>query len=325
MAITFRRAKEILARYAGSGGLCPTNPQVEAFTKEVLDYMLISGHFGSEHKFCFCAQKGCITLPYELETPLKVKIDNVVGTVWDRWYEFHQTKYLEGCLPADDALREDPNYYPTVYDMPDGGARVGVIGTCDEAEDAHVVVKGLDLSGRQIITDHQGEQVIGEYLSIKKGQLRYTNASFSQITEVYKTKTVGYVTLMWTRPIDGSTGFLADYTPLDETPRYRRFRLTASCWNSRDTNVKVSLLGRIRLKPYYADNDLIPFDNTYTLSLAGQAVNANYNTQPDLAVAKDKQLTELIGRETEHKTIENGQPLEVWRPTSAGSIRNIIQ
>lgn len=323
MPITYGRAKEILARYVATGGVCPTNPLVDNFVREVLDYMLVSGHFGSEHKFCFCAQNGCITLPYELETPLKIKIDGQVGSVWDRWFEFHQTKYLENCIPASNALEEDPNYYPTVYDVPHGGARVGVMGTVNEAEDAHVIVKGIDLTGREIITDHQGNQIIGEYLSIKCGTIRYTNASFSKITGIFKTKTVGYTTLYWVHPGNNLKGFLSDYSPLEELPQYRRFKLTSACWRG-EPIVKVSILGKIRLKPYYADNDIIPFDNTYTLNLAGQAVNANYNTAPDLAIAKDKQLTEIIGRENEHKKIENGQPIEFYHPTSAGAIRNII-
>jgi hypothetical protein len=322
MAILWSRAKEILSRYVGTGGACATNPEVDQFVREVLEYLLISGEYGNEHKFCFCAQQGCITLPYELETPLKVKIDNRIGTVWDRWFEFHQTKYLEDCQPAGTALIEDPNYYPTIYNIPSAGARFGVIGTCQEDEGAHVVVKGIDATGREIFTVHNGEQVSGEYVSIRKGYLTVTNAMFARIDAVVKSKTKGYVQAYWVNPAEGTKGFLADYSPLEEVPQYRRFQLTESCW--RTCNAKVSILGRVRLKEAYADNDLIPFDNILALNLAGQYVNAHYNNAPDLAAAKGKALESVIDKENSHKKIKNGNPIEVFLPTSGGSISNII-
>jgi len=322
MAILWGRAKEILSKYVGTGGVCIDNSAVDSFVRECLEYLLISGEYGNEHKFCFCAQQGCITIPYELETPLKVKIDNRIGTVWDRWFEFHQTKFLEECQPASTALIEDSNYYPTVYNVPTSGARVGVIGTCCEAEDAHVIIKGTDPSGRRIYTFHNGEQISGEYVSIRQGKLTYTQAMFAQVDEVYKTKTIGYVPAFWVNPAEDTKGFLADYSPLEQTPRYRRFLLTENCWRS--CNSKVSVLGRVRLREAYADNDLIPFDNILALNLAGQYVHANYNNEPALAQAKDQALTNVIDKENAHKTIKNGNPIEVFMPTSGGSIGNII-
>lgn len=321
MPLTYKSAKEILSKYAERGGVCADDRRVDLFVREVLDYLLISGHYGSIHKFCFCATRGCFTVPYELETPLKLKIDNEIGNVWDKWYEFHASKVLEACVPAGRALWEDPNYYPTVYDVPVGGARIGTLGTCEEREDAYIIVKGKDLTGREIITMHKGEQVVGEYLSIKKQEIRYTQNTFGQITDIVKTPTAGYVQLLWVRPTANTKGFLADYTPLEEAPQYRRFRITIpGC----PAIAKVSVLGRIRLREKYADNDYIPFDNLYALNLAGQAVNANYNNAPDLAKAKDDMLTTVIEKDNQHHRIQNGQPIEVYPLTSAGAIRNII-
>lgn len=323
MAILWGRAKEILSRYVGTGGACSDNPAVESFTREVLEYLLISGEYGNEHKFAFCAQNGCITVPYELETPLKVKIDGKIGTVWDRWFEFHQTRYLDDCQPAGTALIEDPNYYPIVYSMPAGGARFGVVGTCTEDECSHVIVKGVDPTGREIVTTHKGVQVVGEYVSIRRApELRYTTCMFSRIDAVVKTPTNGYVQAYWINPGAGTKGFLADYSPLETVPQYRRFTLTEACF--RQCIAKVEVLGRIRLKQAYADNDLIPFDNILALNLAGQTVNSYYNHSPDLAVASDRALTTVIDKENAHKKIKNGNPIEVFLPTSGGSVRNII-
>lgn len=321
MPITYKAAKEILSTYVGRGGVCADDPRVDLFTRQVLEYLLVSGSYGNVRKFCFCAVRGCFTIPYELETPLKIKIDGVVGNVWDRWFEFHSTDQLLGCIPADRSIFEDPNQYPTAYDLPPTGGRVGVLGTCTEDVGANVIVKGTDLTGREIVTVHNGNQIVGEYLSIRKGELVYTTAMFAKITAVLKSPTNGYVQLLWVRPDLNLKGFLSDYSPLETTPSYRRYQLTTPCPGE---NVKVSILGRIRLKEAYADNDYIPFDNVYTLQLAGQAVNSNFNNDPATAKAKDTMMLDMVNRENEIKRVNNGTPIEVWIPTSGGAIRNII-
>lgn len=323
MPLTWRQAKEVLARYAGTGGLCDDNPQVESFTREVLEYILLSGSYGNIHKFCFCSVRGCITVPYELEVPLKIKIDGMVGSVWDRFFEFHATPYLADCLPADNTLQEDPNYYPTVYPVPDGGAQIGALGFCNEDCEAHIIVQGKDPTGREIITQHNGEQVVGEYISIKKNVLVYTQCVFGEITGIFKSPTQGYVQLLWIRPTQNLKGFLSDYSPLEERPSYRRFILKPYCGCGQGFH-KVSVLGRVRLKEKYTDNDYIPFSNLYVISLGGQAVNANYNRNPEAAIAADKQMMDMINRENDYKRVENGQPVEVFIPTSSGAIGNIV-
>jgi len=323
MSITWGEAKSLISQYAGRGGKCPTDESINLFVRKVLEYMLVSGEYGNLRKFCFNAVKGCFTVPYELEVPLKIKFDGDVSTVWDKWFEWHNTRNLPGeCLAFDEAAFEDPNYYPTVYDLPSGGAYVGVVGTCLESDDAHIIVQGIDTSGREVFTTHKGAKVSGEYLSIKKGELRYTTQSFSKITGILKTKTNGYTPLYWVRPSSGVKGFLSDYTPLEEKPSYRRYRIKSPrCGNC----VKVSVLGRIRLKSAYADTDFIPFDSLYTLEIAAQAQNANYNNDTATAQAKDTMMQDLITRTNEYKRVQNGQPMEVFYPLSPGTIKNIVQ
>lgn len=324
MPLTYLEAKKLLSQYQGRGGKCPTNDEIDLFIQEVLQYLLFTGQHGSLRKFVFNAIKGCFTVPYELEVPLKVKIDGEVARSWDKWFEWHNTKDLdEGCMPADKALFEDPNYYPTVYDLPANGSRVGVIGVCSEDCDAHVIVQGFHTNGREVFTTHKGAQIKGEYLSVKKGELRYTATHFAKITDVLKTKTHGYVQLLWVQPSDtvNATGFLADYSPTEEKPAYRRYRITSPhCANS----VQISVLGKIRLKAAYADNDYIPFDNIVTLKMAGQYINAQYNSDTQTAAAKDQAVQEMVARENEYKRINNGQPVAFELLTSAGAIKNII-
>ncbi len=320
MPILFGEAKASLSQFYGRGGSCPTADGIDLFVREVLQYMLFSEAYGNIRKFCFNAIRGCFTCPPELETPLKIKIDGAVGSVWDKWYEFHDTNILDNCVPAEGAVFEDPNYYPTIYDIPMGGAKVGVTTTCCEADDAHIIIQGKDTTGREIFTFHKGDQIVGEYLSIVKGTMHNTCATFGVVTGVVKTLTKGYTQLYWVKPDKFLKGFLADYAPLEDKPSYRRFQLKINCPES----AKISILGRIRLKPYYTDNDYIPFDNLFALRLAAQAVNEIGNRNYQGAAASDQMMGTMISRENQHKDVQPGTPLEVWKPLSGGSIRNVI-
>lgn len=319
MSLTFGQARQLLAQYAAKGGRCPDEDGVALFVIKVLQHLLYKGEHGSLRKFCFYAVKGCFTVPYELDVPLKIKVDDCVGTVWDKFFEWFPPGDIPNCVPAANALTEDPNYYATVFDLPSTGARVGALGICDEADDAHLIVKGIDPSGREIFTFHNGEQISGEYLRIQKGTLRYTTVPFAKITDVVKSKTNGYVQLLAVRPDINWKAFLADYTPLETAPKFRRFKLSMRCADS----AKVSVLGRIRLKTAYADNDYIPFDNIYALDLAGQEINANYNNDLPAAKSKSDTLREVIDNENSFKRVQTGIPMEFFQATSSGAIKNI--
>ena len=321
MSVTYAEVKKILSQYVGRGGKCPAADDTDLFCKQVLQQLLYSGQHGNIRKFCFKAQKGCVTVPFELETPLKVKIDGDNGFVWNKWFTWNNISEIDGCLPASVAMYEEPGYFPTVYDIPDGGTRVGVLGTANEADDAHVIVQGTDVTGRDIFTVHNGQQIHGEYVRIRRGELRYTTVKFGAISSISKTATNGYVQLLWVKPDVGTKGFLADYSPLEEHPQYRRYKLTTTnCGNS----VQVSILGRIRLKEKYADNDLLPFDNLYAISLAGQMINKQYNDDVQVADAKSKELTRIIEAENEYKRGKQGNPIAIEPMLSGGHIKNII-
>lgn len=326
MPVRYADVKKILAQYAGRSGKCysENSEEVDLFTREVLQYMLISGAYGNQRTYCFQARHGCITLPYELEVPLKVKIDDNVGDVWDRWFQFYPNEGVswKGCLEANAALSEEPNLYASAYDIPPAGGHPAVIATAHEAPTAQVIVQGLDMSGREIVTVHEGKQVYGEVLRLRRGEFRYTQIRFSKITGIEKPKTNGYVNLLSYDPELHIRTFLSDYTPYEENPAYRRYKLTYPC---RNRIVKVFVLGRIRIKDRYADNEFIPFDNLLAIRLAGQRVNAEGTGDVQTAQAKEGSLQEIIAKESSYrKPTAIGQPIEMFALTSGGAIKNIV-
>lgn len=320
MSLTFGQAKEVLAKYQGKGGKLPTAEQVNLFVRQVLQYLLISGSPNCERKFTLYAVNGYVTAPYELETPLKVRVDGRVGHVVSKWFEFHSGNDLgEKCLEAADVLYEEANEYYTIYDLPAGGAQVGIMGTAEEDCDAHIIIGGDDRTGREIFTNHKGAQIAGERLSIVKNQISWSNVTFANIVSVAKTKTNGY-TPLYCRT-DNIKGFLADYTPTDEAPTYRRFKLNIPNCPSPS---RITVLGRTRIKDKYADTDRIPFDNLYTLEVAAQQVNTQYNKDYQSAAQNDAFVQSLTNREANYKKPNNGQVLDFFYPTSGGTIKGIV-
>ena len=320
--LTYSEVKQLISKYAQGGGKCPKDAEVDMFVRTVMKYLLNKGPAGSERTFLFYAKDGCLTLPYELETPLKVKMGGQVGQVWSKWFEYRSMANDNGCLLAEEALQMTGIESPTIYDLPTGGAFVGALATCQEDADAHVIIKGFDVTGREVFTNHKGEKIVGEYLSLKKGSIRRTSVQFGAITEVFKTTTKGYVNLLWVSPDQLTKGFLADYSPVEETPSYRKAKLKFS--NLRGVQ-EVSIIGRIRLKNYYADNDVVPFDNPYALQLAAKAIQSDYNNQIDAAVARNNILDTIVEQEQNYKRPNTGQPLDMMVAKSGGAIRRTIR
>lgn len=320
MPITYLEAKRTLAKYIGTGGKCDNSKDVDLFCKKVFQYLLISGEHGNLRKFCFTAQKGCFTAPYELDVPLKVKVEDRVGTVWNKWFEWYNYGEMEGCVPASNSIIEEPNPVCTAYELPNKFCRIAALATAAEAPDAYVIISGKDPAGREIITWDQGERIFGEKIRFEAGKFHYTQVVFGEITGIKKSITNGYVQLFWYRPELNLKGFLSDYSPFEETPEYRRFKLTSYC----EGCIRVSIIGRIRLKDRYGDNEKIPFENLLALELAGQMINKNYNDDPQMAQAKGALLDNVIERENTHKKSQTGSPIDVFYPLSAGSVKNII-
>ena len=218
MFLTFGQIKKYVAKYAGNGGKCHTSPEVDAFAMQVLHKYLLEGA-DTLRKFCFHAVKGCITLPYELATPLKVKIDDGnLSKVWSKWKEFYTQDTLRDGVNAGDALYEDVNSYFTVYDIPYPEAYVGALALEKEDAEAYLIVQGYDITGREVITQHKGETVYGEYLPLQQNKTVISTVKFSKITGINKSRTKGSVQLYAFNPIKSERYFLSEYTGYEETP-----------------------------------------------------------------------------------------------------------
>lgn len=324
-ALTFLEVQKLTAEYGGRGGLCVGTPEAETFARRVMEYIMLLGAYGSIRRFHFKAFKGCIALPPELEVPLQVKVDGRVGTVWNQWMTFQSvTCDLEApCSPATKALKVLPDPVYTAYPVPAGGSILAVLSTCDERDDSSIVIKSKDITGREIITDYRGEQAVGEkFTSLKKNTLKYGKAIHGTITGIVKSKTYGYVQLWAVNPQTGSGIFLADYSPLEETPQYTGAEVIGCNCNG---VVDVVVQGRIRLKQNYAANDIVPFDSMNTITFAAQKIQAEANNNVQLAGYKGNLVKEMIEDEAAYKRVSPGSPVNTFAPLSGGAVKGIVR
>jgi hypothetical protein len=324
MPLTFGQIRELVAPYVGRSGTCADAPEAATFARSVLKYLLYSGDQAAIRKICIIACKGCIVLPQEVETPLQVRIDHRVGQIWSKWLSYHASGgQLDGrgrCYPAGEILIEDGSYSPLAYSLPPGGSRIGVMGTCDEAQDAAVIIQGKDPTGRVVYTESPEGQVPGERLSIVKNEIRYGQVVFGEVTAVKKPITNGYVQCFAVNPPCEDKQFLVDWAPPEELPLYRVFKLiSCDC----PPLAHVSLLCRVRLKDNYHDKEVLFFDNEIAITFAAQRLQAETTNDLNVAGFKKQAVDNILDQEAGYKKI-SGQPLNVFQPLSGGAIKGIV-
>ncbi len=322
--LTFLDVKRLVSDYSGRGGACTDSKSTELFARQVLEYIMLNGAYGSIRRFHFIAQQGCITLPPELETPLQVKIDRKVGSVWNQWMAFSSVKEdLTGCHDAFNVLEPQPNPVFTAFAVPPGGSKLGVIATCKEEVDSYLIVKGKDVTGREIVTTHKGQQIVGEKFTLQKNVVKYGEVIFGEITGIVKSPTNGYVQLYAVNPETQSAMFLGDYSPLDEHPSFKQVKIIAS--QCHGPLIEVIVQGRIRLKDRYVDNDIVPFDSINTITFAAQKLQAENNNNIQVAGYKGTLLKDMIENEAAYKRVNPGTPVNVASVTSGAAVRGIVR
>lgn len=285
-----------------------------------MEYLLHSGSISGQRKVCILANRGYLSLPPDVEIPIKAKIDHRTTAIWNKWFSMHSVaESFDDCPPIGEVLIEDGTQTPLAYDLPSGGSVVGVMGICDELDGAAATIQGKDVTGREVYTNYQGEKVVGEKLLIRKNQIRHGQVTFGEITAVLKPRTEGYVSLWAVKPQKDTRQFLADWSPSEERPLYRRFKVVArECPNI----AHLSMLCRVKLKDSYHDNEITLFDNSFAIILAAQRIQAEVNNDIQVAGFKKAGVEDLLNKEAEYKKI-SGSPVDIFFPLSGGSIKNL--
>lgn len=319
MIITLGQARKLLSRFAGKAGKCEDSEDTRLFVMEVVQRLLHKGANGNLRKWCFCTQNGCVTLPEDVDTVLKAKVDGLSERVWSKWYEWYDVNEGDDCHSWPAGVSEENNKFFTIYDLPPGGAHIVAVPLIAEDCKAHFVIQGLDDLGRTVYVEHNGEKMAGEFLSIDKAESKRTKTRFSKILGIQKTVTNHYVRLYWYKPETGEQGLLGEYKPGETFPSYRRVRV-GGC---RD-NVcnKVWIFGRIKEPDYQFDNEILPITNLSALKKMGQAIQNEDQQKITEADFASKKAEELLQDENQYKRTgdEGFDFIQAWSP---GKIDNL--
>ena len=313
-------ARKTLAPYASKGGKCWDSEDTRLFVMEVIQRLLYKGAGTSLRKWCFCAVNGCITLPEDLETLLKFRINGRVESVWSKWYDFSDVSSEDECGRGWlTGITQEPNDFFTIYDLPKGGAKIVALPYTKEASDARIIIHGLDEHGKEIFIKHNGQQMTGEYLEISKDFPKRSQATFTRITGIDKSVTEHYVRLYWVIPETGERGLLAEYKPNDTFPSYRRARLPGV---SEACPARVEILGRIKEPDYKNDNDILPITNLSALRKMAQAIQSEDGNQLQEAQYKEVKVEALLQEENLYKR-SGEEPFNFVFDTSPGADENL--
>lgn len=318
MIVTFGELRNLVYQYTGKSGNCPDSEETRLFALEVLQRLLYKGVNGNLKKFCLCATNGVFTLPPDLENPLKVKIDGQVESVWSKWYEFYDVQNERECDSWDTGMQQLGQDFYTIYDLPSCGARVAAIASCEEDKDAKFILQGINKQGKVVFIEHQGMNTLGEVLPIGFNNPSYTAETFTSFTNIQKTKTKGYVRLVWLVPETGQQGLLGEYKPTETLFAYKRVKIS----NCNIPCAKVSILGRIREPQSMEDNEIVPVTNISALKKMAQTIQAEDGDNLQEAQYKEGVVDRVLLDENQYK--KSGQEnFDFSYETSPGRVQNL--
>lgn len=239
-------------------GSCPTSQVVVDRINEAQERLLPKFKGGNlKGVYTFCAYDCCVTLPRELEAILAYSLDCQPAQVFNRWYEYvgsgvgMQDGNLDGIMDAGECV--------TFRDLC-GDKKIRVYCDLNEDEDAEILVRGLDSDGNEVMTYHDSEWILGEYISLAPTYPQVSTNTFSKITSIVKPVTLGFVRLYQYDVDDAWESAIGVYAPDETLPSYHRYRIKNLCCGcddctSLDEGHYVKIMAKKRFVPAVNNED----------------------------------------------------------------------
>lgn len=225
MKLTLGYARTFLAPWVRSGMDPSATDVANSINEAIMTLMPKSEWDGTMCRMRFYIQNGTITMPREVETLIRVNIDDSPVQIFNRWYEF--LSYGPGSMESNSSGCADfidlGDGYPLHTD-PHTARQVLVTADAIESN-ASIVIRGLDENGREVMVDG----IMGEAVLLDKLMPRYSTKKFSIITHVIKPVTNGYVYLSAYDNNPLARFDIATYHPDETNPCYRRYRVNSIC------------------------------------------------------------------------------------------------
>ena len=301
MQIPYIQLLKIVKEYSGVDCESESNKR---FAQRVLERMFYRGKTDNLSTVRMCVKKGCVTLPEDVQTVLKAKIDCEISNVFSGWYDF--TGHNGNQFFDTDFIGFVNVFgtFPTQFDASNEYFYPVVRARGKEAIDARIIIHGIHAeTGEKVFIKHKGELNEGEFLPLCGGEFYKASVPLKQITGIEKSLTSDYIDLY----ADSGTGvleYLSSYSPKETIPRYKRIRFNPDHCDS-DKLYNICLLARLRILSDYHRNELIPVQGTDILESIAQEIRLQKDNMFNEAVVAGNLTKDLIKQEQDYN--HNGQ------------------
>jgi hypothetical protein len=261
---TLGDARTLLADIAGVTGYPSTSTNFVTSLNRATEELLRTGDYPSiVDRYKVVTQNRMLALPYYLDRIIGVSVDKVGYELRRPWIEFDQygpgsqEEYTGVDLVLD---KEDA---PTFFDIPNEDGRTYTLkldSTGIEVGTERILVKGYDENGDWIRTEESvsGTYIDGIYITIDTT----TTQKFTEVTQITKDATKGYLTLTAVDDLAVET-VIGEYHPTELNPSYRRYFIPFLTDDVEPTTVRIR--ARKRYIPMVNDTDQLLIPNVDAL------------------------------------------------------------
>lgn len=321
---------------------------------DVLRWFQNEGSFGGLKKVKVFAKDCYITLPADIDIPKKVLINDNPRPVRNFWQEFNDVNSFDSaeyhdkdclCDFESGGIRIEASTFATQYDLPKTGGYVYFspiivpgVPLYKEKDGLEGVVHGTESStGRDVSLAHDNQLLRGEVLNISSSSPLYSTVKYKEISNIIKPQTLNRIGLYWSEDLSDSCngGLLAEFSPFETRGVFRRIYVpeVKKIYNKSfgtldsyyDCGVCLTILGTVKIKNYYDDNELVPFDLSHNFKLIAKALynitHASNSDEFNVARAQKREVISELNKEHGRKT-SSSNPLNVinFRRRKLGSI-----
>lgn len=289
MIVTFGDLVRLTIPYIGKSGACDASDKTTRLNVATLLQQYVH-RAGSLRRWLLTSRHNLITLPRDLHTILKVKINGKSESAFSKWFDFYDnvgTHDLSGAgYLSPVGVIQEVNSFPTVFDFPGGHvlAELGKKCTSNKTP-GHVIIQGVSEGGVDVYTNYKGTNLHGERLDLESGVTKRTLTKFRKITSITKSETDDHVKFFYQTDKTSNPGLLSWMTPLELAADFRRARILLDRCDPNEC-YRIELLGRVEIFSNYHDNDIIPIQELSGIIKLAQADQSLENNNPENAVLK---------------------------------------
>jgi hypothetical protein len=302
------QAREYICSEIG-GGTCPSHPSVlKAINNAQMEILNNEDPMLSLRRVRFFTKKNMICLPREAERIMpQFKVDEYPCQVKSMFYEF----LPGGTWTSDDiglgtGLVDWGDHHATMFEIDEDYAPTILMAfsTAQSDDGKTLFLKGYGAGGKEVLT----AGVPGETLVIKRwlggvegnidGNTMVPSTSrYTQVEQVVKPVTEGYVTLMG---YDQTTHYMwniAIYHPRETNPQFHWYKVPAP---RNDDGTSIVALVKLRHVPLVADTDVLLVQNLEALKFKVMS-NEHMKGNPQLSAAYSQNCYGMLKSENAKK------------------------